>query len=173
MFDQVWKETCLLFHSLKTNLEPENEPLKKGFLLKAPLFSDSMLIFTGVLGAISHQDWWPGAVGWWSIGNLLGCTSWLQRHRNAYLAFQRSSWHSDALSRDEFQGNFKNGTHIPILLPYCKGFLWEWYGIGMGVPLLGGKLLEQFLFGQALGYLGLSPFRVYNSYQWRLIGIPY
>ena len=142
MFDQVWKETCLLFRSLKTNLEPENEPLKKRFLLKAPLFSDSMLIFTGVLGAISHQDWWPGAVGWWSIGDLLGCTSWLQRHRNAYLAFQCSSWHSDALSRDEFQGNFKNGTHIPILLPYCKGFLWEWYGSRHrnGGPTVGWKV---------------------------------
>lgn len=130
MFDQVWKETCSLFRSLKTNLEPESEPLKKRFLLKTPIFAGSMLIFTGVLGSISHQDWWPGAVGWWSIGNLLGCTSRLQRHRNAYLAFQcSSSWHSDALPRDEFQGNFKNGTHILILLPYCKGILmgmiWE------------------------------------------------
>ena len=36
-------------------------------------------------------------------------------------------------------------------------------GIGMGVPLLGGKLLKGFLFGQASGYLGLSPFGVCNS----------
>ena len=55
--------------------------------------------------------------------------------------------------------NSKETSRMGPTFPYYSHTARDSYGndmgvgIGMGVPLLGGKLLEQFLFGQALGYL--------------------